>query len=270
MAGLHENRRRACSFGEAAEQYDRARPSYPAALIDDLTVEGVRVVLDVGCGTGKASRLFLERGCDVLGIEPDPAMALLARSHGVTVEEAMFEDWDPAGRMFDLVVSGQAWHWVDPDVGPAKAAAVLRDGGRFAAFWNMDSYDPETQAALRDVYRRMAPELLDGSVQSATAVAIGGMESGHDDEEDLRKLTATGRFADVEARRYDWSRVYSASDWLQKIETHSDHRVLPPERLGTLTEALRERIDDRGGEVAVHYETFLLTARRAGGTAGPS
>src|SRR5262245_44456843 len=267
MTRPYEDRRRACSFGQAAEQYDRARPSYPAALIDDLTAEGAKDVLDVGCGTGKASRLFLERGCNVLGVEPDPGMALLARNHGVTVEVATFEEWAPQGRTFGLVVSGQAWHWVNPNVGLPKAAAVLRDGGRFAAFWNLDSYDDDTRAALRDVYRRMAPELIDAS-RTGTAVAIGGARSDDDDEE-LQQLRETGLFADVEARRYEWSEVYPASHWLEKVETQSDHRVLPPERLGTLSEALREALEARGGEIAVNYETFALTATRAGGTAGP-
>jgi SAM-dependent methyltransferase len=268
MAGLHENRRRACSFGAAAEQYDRARPSYPAALIDDLTAEGARTVLDVGCGTGKASRLFLERGCDVLGVEPDPAMALLARSHGVTVEDAMFEDWDPAGRMFDLVVSGQAWHWVDPDVGLAKAAAVLRDGGRFAAFWNIDSYDAETSASLRRAYERVAPTLVDGSSHGGMAAAVRAPE--RNDEEDLASLRASGSFRDDEVRRYPWSQTYPAASWLERVSTHSDHRTLPPEQLAALLEELRVAIDDRGGEIAVQYETLVLTARRAGGTTGSS
>lgn len=93
---LHEDRRRAGSFGEDAEQYDRARPSYPAVLVDDLLSEGAHDVLDVGCGTGKVARLFLARGCDVLGVEPDERMAAVARRHGVVVEIATFEEWDSA------------------------------------------------------------------------------------------------------------------------------------------------------------------------------
>ncbi len=268
MAGLHQDRRRACSFGENAEQYDRARPSYPAALIDDLTAEGAREVLDVGCGTGKASRLFRERGCDVLGVEPDPGMAIVARRHGVTVEVATFEDWNPAGRTFDLVVSGQAWHWVDPDAGLAKVAQVLRSGGRFAAFWNMDSYDPETKAALRRVYEQVAPSLVDGSSRGGMAVALRAPERNDDD--DLAPLRASAAFRDEEVRSYRWSQTYPVAAWLDRVSTHSDHRVLPPEQLAALLDALRAAIDDRGGEIAVHYETLMGTATRAGGTAGSS
>src|SRR5713226_3733227 len=99
---LHENRRRAESFGADAERYDRARPSYPTALVDELLASKPARVLDVGCGTGKVGRLFLARGCEVVGVEPDPRMAGVARSHGIPVEVATFELWNPAHRMFDL------------------------------------------------------------------------------------------------------------------------------------------------------------------------
>jgi SAM-dependent methyltransferase len=70
-------------------------------------------VLDVGCGTGIAARQFQAAGCRVLGVDPDPRMVGLARQSGLEVEVAAFETWDPAGRVFDAVIAGQAWHWVD-------------------------------------------------------------------------------------------------------------------------------------------------------------
>lgn len=74
---IHTDRRRAGSFGDDAEQYDRARSSYPAELVDDLVDPGVHRVLDVGCGTGIAARLIAARGCAVYGVEPDARMAAL-------------------------------------------------------------------------------------------------------------------------------------------------------------------------------------------------
>ncbi|TMD83661.1 MAG: class I SAM-dependent methyltransferase, partial [Chloroflexi bacterium] len=114
MAVSYENRRRAESFGADAERFDRTRPSYPAAMVDDLLASTPSRVLDVGCGTGKVARLFLAKGREVLGVEPDSRMVRVARSHGIQVEVSTFEAWEPAHRLFDLVVSGQAWHWVDP------------------------------------------------------------------------------------------------------------------------------------------------------------
>src|ERR1700722_12542385 len=100
---LHTDRRRAGSFGDDAERYDRVRPPYPAALIDVLVTEHPQTVLDAGGGTGIASRLLLPRGRDVLGLEPVPRMAAVARQNGVTVEVGAIEEWGDAGRRFDLL-----------------------------------------------------------------------------------------------------------------------------------------------------------------------
>jgi SAM-dependent methyltransferase len=114
---MHDQRDRAESFGAVAELYDRHRPSYPEELIAALAALRPASVLDVGCGTGKASRQLTASGLDVLGVEIDAGMAAVARRSGVEVEVASFELWDERGRTFDLIVSGQAWHWVDPAVG---------------------------------------------------------------------------------------------------------------------------------------------------------
>jgi len=117
-------------FGDVAELYDRSRPSYPDALIDDVIAaaplrEGGRA-LEVGAGTGKATRLFARRGVPVLAIEPSPGMAAVARRNlasfaDVEIIESDFERWDPAGERFALLYSAQAWHWIDSEVRFARA-----------------------------------------------------------------------------------------------------------------------------------------------------
>lgn len=126
----HQARQTAESFGVDAERYDRARPTYPDALIQRIIAASPGPdLLDVGCGTGVEARQFLAAGRTVLGVEPDERMAAFARRTGVEVEVATFEDWDAAGRTFDAVVAGQSWHWVDPVAGPAKAAGAQHPRG---------------------------------------------------------------------------------------------------------------------------------------------
>jgi SAM-dependent methyltransferase len=150
----HRHREVAESFGSDAERYDRARPGYPKALADAVVAEipGSQI-LDVGIGTGISARPFRDAGCTVLGVEVDPRMAEVARRRGFEVDVARFEDWDAGGRTFDAVIAGQTWHWIDPVVGAAKAAQVLRPGGRLAVFWNVGDPAPEIAAAFADVYR---------------------------------------------------------------------------------------------------------------------
>jgi SAM-dependent methyltransferase len=250
---LHEDRARALSFGGVAALYDEARPSYPPALIDALMELSPRRVLDVGCGTGKAARLLVERGCDVLGVEPDPSMAAIARSHGITVEEATFENWEAQGRVFDLIVSGQAWHWVDPERGVAKAGSLLRPGGHLGVFWNRGRPDEDAARAFDAVYTRLAPELAKTNIALNPPVEprarIAEFENG-------------GVFMEVAARAFPWETVYDRAGWIGFVATHSDHVRLPDPQRRALLDALGDAVDSLGGTMTYHYSTVLVLATR--------
>ncbi len=251
MTSLHEKRDRALSFGSDAEAYDRARPSYPSALIDDLMADEPSRVLDVGCGTGKLGRLLVERGCDVTGVEPDERMAELARRYGLTVDIGTLETWDAPGDEFDLVVAGQSWHWVEPTAGPAKVGAVLRSGGRFAAAWNLGRFDDDLQAEMDALYERIGP------AQDSHPNAIGNAVSSWASTFDLSPLV------DAEVRTYAWEQPYTRAEWLDQLPTHSNHRVMDPDALQALLDAVGALIDEHSGSVTSHYDTTVLHARRA-------
>lgn len=113
-------------FNEVPELYDRVRPRYPDELFADLvTVTGMDErpsVLEVGCGTGQATRSLAALGCSVTAIEPGAEMAALARQRiatfcNVEVETSTFEEWDDRGGRFDVLMAASAWHWVDPSIG---------------------------------------------------------------------------------------------------------------------------------------------------------
>ena len=249
---LYEDRRRALSFGDAPDLYDRTRPSYPAELVDRLLIDGAVDVLDVGCGTGIVSRLFRDRGCAVVGVEPDPRMAAFARDQGLTVESGTLEDWEPDGRRFDLVVAGQAWHWVDPRAGAAKAASVLRPGGRIGLFWNWARHPADVQSAFDAVYARLAPEL------DQYSIVLG---RGIDDRFTVAETGLDGAgYRDVSRQEFVWSTTYSRQLWHDSLLTHSDHHTLEEGRRERLLAAVDEVIDGMGGSFTTTYRTVLVTA----------
>ncbi len=256
---LHDERSRAESFGAVAAQYDRVRPSYPSALIDALLATGPRHALDIGCGTGIAGRLLAARGCSVLGVEVDARMAAVAQGRGLDVEVTRFEDWDPRGRRFDLAISAQAWHWIDPRAGARVAAEALREGGRLAVFWNFGEPPSALRELLARIYARLGPGVENYSVLF-----------GHRDariETTIEGIAAARRFEAAEVERFSWSQRYDTAAWLAQLGTHSDHRALAPERRERLLAAVAEAIDSLGGSFEMGYETVLVGARRVRGDA---
>ena len=108
-------------------------------------------VLDVGAGTGIAAKQFAEADADVLAVEPDERMARVAVGKGIRVERSTFEEWQPAGRDFDLAVFAQSFHWVDTRAAPEKVAAILRPGGRLAILANRIHPTSPTQQELDEI-----------------------------------------------------------------------------------------------------------------------
>jgi SAM-dependent methyltransferase len=249
------------SFGAEAGLYDRARPRYPAVLVDRvIAASRGREVLDVGCGTGIAARLFASAGCRVHGVEPDARMAEVARGSGIGVQVAKFEDWDPADRKFDAVISGQAWHWVDPVAGAEKAASVLRPAGRLAVFWNVFDPPAQVRAAFDDVYRRVLPDSPIRGLWSLPAATVRESTSGTA----VDGIRRAGKFGPPEQWQFDWSRPYTREEWLSVVPTLGAHSEFPPAVLAELLAGLSAAIDAAGGTFVMCYATVAVTAVVAG------
>lgn len=258
-----ENRRRAESFGAVADTYDRARPSYPPALIDEL-IGGPAAslsVLDVGCGTGIAARALRERGCAVLGVEADERMADIARAKGLEVEVSRFEEWSPLGRSFDLVISAQAWHWIDPVRGARRAAEALRAEGRLGLFWSFGEEPAHIHDLTAPIYARLAPGLRRHS---------HALPAEQRQQERLRTawagISESRAFERPQSTSFWWTARYRGGTWLERLSTLSDHQMLPPAQRERLLAALTDALGP-AGDFEVKYRTLLISSRRVRGLA---
>ena len=251
-------------FGQQAEAYDRFRPSYPDAVIDELLgpVPTSLDVLDVGCGTGIASRQIARRGANVLGVELAPRMAAIARGHGVDVEVAAFEAWDPAGRTFDRVTSAQAWHWLDLPIATARAASVLRPGGKLCLIWNAGCQPDDLADALEEVYARVVPpgghRLFRGYAANRSSDVKTGLVS------EIDAISAVPDFGTPTDKWFPWTRTYQRDEWLDQLISRSDHTALEPAVRDRLFNGIGLAIDDHGGSFVMNFETVLITATRLG------
>jgi SAM-dependent methyltransferase len=265
----HQAREVAESFGAEASRYDRARPSYPGALVERIVAASPgRRVLDVGCGTGIVARQFQAAGCEVLGVDPDARMAGHARERGLEVEVATFETWATNGRAFDTIVSGQAWHWVDPVAGAAKAAAALRPGGRFAVFWNVFQPPAGLGEAFAEAYRRVLSDLLaDLPPGLWDRPLLGIYETMGDRAAD--GMGRTGAFGDPERWRFGWERPYTRDEWLEQVPTFGGFGRIPPDRQQEILAGIGAAIDAAGGGFTMGFTTLAVTAARCAPLAAP-
>lgn len=275
-----EGRARGKLFDPIADQYDRARPGYPSALFDDLAditgLRGPAHAVEIGCGTGQASRDLLLRGWEVTAVEPGEAMAAIARRHFASqpfaLEPATFEAWDPGGRTFDLAFSATAFHWVDPAIRWAKAASVLRPAGHLALVtnytvrggtfselyaaasalhakyaWATDEGPPPTEAEVVAALSAAAPDI--GSVWGIAEPKAGATEAG-------------ASFAPPVVRCYPWEQRYTAPEAVALLSTYSLYLALPPDHREPLLAGIQALIDEQfAGEVTRLYVSVLAVAQ---------
>jgi SAM-dependent methyltransferase len=246
------------TFNEDAELYDRARPTYPPGLFDDLVqLAGLRPgarIVEVGPGTGQATAPLAERGLEIVAVELGEALSAVARRNlavfeNVQVVVAPFESWKPEQADFDALVAFTAFHWLDPEVRYEKSAAVLRAGGALAVVGGqhvlLEGGDP-----------------FFGEVQAdydAVDPSDDNRAPGHPDEiQDLAAEIAASRYFDnVAARRYLWDTTYTADEYIALLDTFSGHRALEPDRRRCLYERIHRRIEARPGRKVT--KTLLAT-----------
>ncbi len=260
MSADAERHQRRATFDEVAEGYDDARPVAPAEVLDDLVelarlVPGARV-LEIGCGTGKATLPLAERGLSILAVELGANLAELARRKlaaypDVEIVTASFEEWDSGGELFDAVVSFNAFHWIDPDVRFAKSASVLRPKGSLgvygSAFVVHDGADPVWLEVVED--------------EAMTA----GFEPRHlDDVRDRSdEFTKDGHFELVTRRTSVRNHVYEADAYVALLASMSTYRKLTARDREELFERITRRIRAAGGSVAPTRFDVLYVARRS-------
>lgn len=266
-----DRRRLGAVFNEVPELYDRVRPGYPDELFTDLAaIAGMGAttpVLEVGCGTGQATRSLARLGYSVTAIEPGRDMAVLARQRlagfaNITVETSTFEDWDDRGRRFDVVVAASSWHWVDPAVGWQRAHHVLRPGGWMALLGHVvvrRPPEPEVYAETADLHERFCP---------------GDPDWGHSPLEDEVRATDEGwglvadpgdLFGATIVRWYPTVQWLTATDYADLLRSQSPYRKLDPDVREPLLDAIADRIRTRMGDRAARrYLTVLRTGQRVG------
>lgn len=250
---------RARSFGAVAQAYERHRLGYPDELVDEVLAYAGRPVetaLEIGAGTGKATRVFASRGVAVTATDPDPAMLAELRRHvpaSVTTVESSFEDL-PLGTTYDLVYAAASLHWTDPVERWARVAALVRDGGVFASFGGPYRLADERDQAAEDAARRpFLPEDDRGSPDGTPAESPMQWPG--------TELERSGLFTDVRQQVIERRFTQPAREYVDHLATVSYFLQLPERQRGQAFAAILAALP---AEVAISADITLHLARPIG------
>src|SRR5579871_492170 len=237
------------TFDGVAELYEAARPGYPEALVERIVQRAGLLprdrVLEIGGGTGKATRPFAERGYRVVALEPGSNLISVARRSladfpNVEFIASTFEDWplEPAG--FKLVFAAQSFHWIAPEVRFSKTASALAPGGTLAVFGNTAlPLGSPLRDAVTPLYERFAPHL------AGLDLGPGWYRPGGVLSRLLDDLPPT--FGAPSHDGYAWSRSHTAASYVDDLRTVSAFQILPQIQREELLSAIAEAVIAQGG-----------------------
>ena len=243
---------RALTFGSVAAAYERYRPGYPDVLVGEVLAyvgRPVATALEIGAGTGKATRVFAARGVEVTASEPDAAMLAELRRQvpGVPTIQSSFEDL-PLTTTYDLVYAAAALHWTRPEGRWERVAALLEPGGVVASFGSpRDLADPALEDAVRAA---RAPWLADDDVPPP---------DGTPEDSTLQwpstELWTSELFTDVTQVVLEQRTTVSARDYVGLLSTVSAYLELEPadreDALASVLAVLPAQIDVVG-DIRLH------------------
>ena len=244
-------------FSGRVENYARYRPSYPPEALDLLESEcGLSpgaTVADVGSGTGILSRLLLERGAFVYGVEPNREMReaaerLLSEYERFTSVAGSAEDTPLPNSSVDLITAGQAFHWFDHEAARREFGRILAPGGHVAIIWNSPSY--EASEFMGD-YRRILEEF---GTDYKRVTRLGA------DKEPPASFFGDDGFA---SRTFDYSQTLGLEALKGRLLSSSFVPGPDEPQSGPMLEELTRVFESRqsGGGVVFEYETRAFYGR---------
>lgn len=249
-------------YSTVAQTYDRARPRYPQALLQQV-LELAKLspqarILELGCGPGIATKAFAERGFRMVALEPSREAWAIAQHHcrtypDVEVINSTFEEYAIAPHSFDAVLAASSFHWIAPEIRCQKAAAALKSSGKLILLWNVPPQPNQAVCeALRAVHEKHEPSLMN-------------VISGRDHREDLTQFTQeledSGLFTDIVFTHVMGEKTYSITDYLGLLSTLSPYIALEEKTRQDLFTALQETLLETVGET---FSTTFLAAAHVG------
>ncbi|KST63553.1 class I SAM-dependent methyltransferase [Mastigocoleus testarum] len=254
-------KKRSQSFDKVAQIYDKARPTYPEQLIEDIIhlaeLKNSASILDIGTGTGQGTIPFAQKGYAIHCLEPGPNLIAIAKQNmssypTVTFETVTFEDWKLQPQYFDLAISAQAFHWVDREIGYPKVAQTLKENGHIAFFWNFSPLaDTPAFQSLNEAFKKYAPQMVYNppSIDSL----IQKRENWINNSLCFKKLLV---------KQYPWSINYDSQQYLNLLKTRTVYQDFNEDKKNNISNIVEQILNNHGGFINRPYLSILLFAQK--------
>lgn len=257
------NREEGRTFERISSLYDRARISYPTQLIGDIVaysgIKPIGKILDVGCGTGQATLLFAQGGYRIIGLDVGQEMVDIAKEKcssfpKVSFKVGTFEDLKFPEASLDIIVSGMAWHWINPNGREEKAHRLLKSGGTLALFWSYqrkeESYFVKAVGNILDKYG--------GTDRGPAGSKVRQISDALYDQ-----LRNSPSFTSVEMREYTEDFEFSKERYLDLVVSYGWVQVLSEEKRRDMTTDLQKLYKEYDEPLIIPYRYVLVLARKA-------
>jgi SAM-dependent methyltransferase len=251
---------RGAIFDASAMDYDQYRPSYPNVVVREVvSLSNLRSssrLLEIGCGTGKATVPFAARGFTIDCVDPGKKLIAFAERNcrwwqSVVFMTGRFEEVHLEPYAYDLIYSAQAFHWVDPTVRLQKVSRLLREDGCLALMYNYPGKQKD------NVLKFITDDIKEESDGKLTAWDY--MEEVADWEREIR---SSGLFKKTKIMRHRWTQQYNSEKYAGLFRTYSDFLSLPKRIQKKVLGCMRRIIKSNGGYIHRSYDCVLIHSRK--------
>ena len=249
------------TFDNVAADYESIRPAYHPAIFEDILRYQPLIaesnVLEIGMGTGSATKPFLDTGCHLVGIEPGKNLAELAiKKYGenrkFTACTQTLQEYAGPNDHFDLIYAATAFHWIPEEYGYKRVYELLKKGGAFARFRYHAGPD-KGRAELTKQIQALYPESMRRTKT---------LEFGEADAKRIADIAKNYGFSDIEYHLYQTTKDFTAEEYIKLLQTYPDHMKLPESQRNALFNGIHDAIERNGGVITIYYVMDLELARK--------
>ncbi|SFB10009.1 class I SAM-dependent methyltransferase [Clostridium frigidicarnis] len=251
-------------FDKIVLNYEKRRPNYGSKVFQDIiNYSGLtkdKSIIEVGCGTGQATEPFLKTQCRITAVELGENLGLYTKKKfkdytNLEVIISAFEDYKFDDNKFDMLYSATAFHWIPAEIGYKKSYRIIKSGGALALFWNKASVknkDNIVHRNIQSIYDEFLPQWSKKAINNEDKYLYSSI---------INEIKKCG-FIDIEFKTYHNTRVMTGVEYIELLNTYSDHIALDESIRIPLFKAIRDTIEELGDEIIINDTVELYLARK--------